>query len=167
MITSPFFTSSFSSPSISTGTVCLAVLMGMAKPMEFAPNTMAVLMPMTSPSILHSGPPLFPRLIAASVWIRFWKVRPCMANPCSPSRPRALTWPKETEPSNPRGLPMAMANSPTLTLSESPSVRGARGSFAWILITARSVSGSVPTTSASYSLPLCSRTTIFSASSTT
>ena len=30
----------------------------------------AVLMPMTSPSMLNSGPPELPRLIAASVWMK-------------------------------------------------------------------------------------------------
>ena len=44
----------------------------MAKPIPIDPpfgDRIAVFTPMTSPSILNSGPPEFPRLIAASVWI--------------------------------------------------------------------------------------------------
>ncbi|OQB88973.1 MAG: hypothetical protein BWX83_01258 [Candidatus Cloacimonetes bacterium ADurb.Bin117] len=45
---------------------------GMAKPMPILPpvsDTMKVLMPITSPLIFTSGPPLLPGLTAASVWI--------------------------------------------------------------------------------------------------
>ncbi len=45
----------------------LAILIGMAKPIPWPCATMAVLMPMTFPSILNSGPPLLPGLIEASV----------------------------------------------------------------------------------------------------
>lgn len=34
---------------------------------------MAVLIPMTSPLMLSSGPPEFPKLMAASVWMKFSK----------------------------------------------------------------------------------------------
>jgi hypothetical protein len=37
---------------------------------------MNVFTPITSPSALTSGPPEFPRLIAASVWIMSRKTRP-------------------------------------------------------------------------------------------
>ena len=50
-----------------------AVLDGMAKPMPIEPpvgEMIAVLMPMTSPSMLNSGPPELPRLIEASVWMK-------------------------------------------------------------------------------------------------
>ncbi len=47
-----------------------ALLMGMAKPMPSARASTAVLMPMSTPSISSSGPPLLPGLMAASVWIR-------------------------------------------------------------------------------------------------
>ncbi len=46
---------------------------GMAKPMPIDPpvgEMMAVLMPITSPSRLNSGPPELPRLMAASVWMK-------------------------------------------------------------------------------------------------
>ncbi len=46
---------------------------GTAKPMPIEPpvgEMMAVLMPTTSPSMLNSGPPELPLLIAASVWMK-------------------------------------------------------------------------------------------------
>ena len=46
---------------------------GMAKPMPIEPpvgEMIAVLMPITSPSMLNSGPPELPRLMAASVWMK-------------------------------------------------------------------------------------------------
>ena len=46
---------------------CLAMLEGIAKPMPWAKLMMAVLMPMTSPRKLNSGPPELPGLIEASV----------------------------------------------------------------------------------------------------
>lgn len=42
---------------------------GMAKPMPSACAAMAVLMPTTSPNSFTNGPPEFPGLIAASVWM--------------------------------------------------------------------------------------------------
>ena len=45
---------------------------GTEKPMPIEPpvgEMIAVLMPMTSPSMLNSGPPELPRLMAASVWM--------------------------------------------------------------------------------------------------
>ena len=49
-----------------------AVFDGTAKPMPIEPpdgEMIAVLMPITSPSRLNSGPPELPRLMAASVWM--------------------------------------------------------------------------------------------------
>ena len=48
---------------------CLTSSTGMAKPMPWAPARMATLTPTSSPSMLSSGPPELPGLIAASVWI--------------------------------------------------------------------------------------------------
>ena len=45
---------------------------GTAKPMPIEPpdgDRIAVLMPITSPSMLNSGPPELPLLMAASVWM--------------------------------------------------------------------------------------------------
>ena len=50
----------------------LAVSEGTAKPMPTEPpvgDRIAVLMPITSPSMLNSGPPELPLLMAASVWM--------------------------------------------------------------------------------------------------
>ena len=65
--------------SLSWTTTFLAMLEGMAKPMPMLPPlpakpevTMLEVMPMTSPLMLMSGPPLLPRLMAASVWMKSW-----------------------------------------------------------------------------------------------
>jgi len=50
----------------------MAVFDGEAKPMPMEPpdgDRIAVLMPITSPSMLNSGPPELPLLMAASVWM--------------------------------------------------------------------------------------------------
>ena len=47
------------------------MLTGIAKPMPLPGAGIAVLMPMTSPSMFTRGPPLFPRLMAASVWMKY------------------------------------------------------------------------------------------------
>ena len=49
--------------------MAIAWLIGTAKPMLAARELTAALMPTTSPRALISGPPLFPRLMAASVWM--------------------------------------------------------------------------------------------------
>ena len=70
----------------------------------------------------------------------------------------------------PNGLPMASTQSPTCMLSELPSLAAGKDLFMSILITARSVSWSVPTTLASCSTvggSSCSRTRMRSAFSTT
>ena len=59
--------------SASCVTTDLARLTGMAKPMPTEPPLwlkMAVLMPMTWPRALMSGPPLLPGLTEASVWMK-------------------------------------------------------------------------------------------------
>ena len=43
--------------------------MGTAKPMLLPSELMAELMPTTAPAALMSGPPLFPKSMAASVWM--------------------------------------------------------------------------------------------------
>jgi hypothetical protein len=48
-----------------------ASLIGIEKPIPCPAATMAVLMPMTRPSRLSSGPPELPGLIEASVWMKF------------------------------------------------------------------------------------------------
>ena len=53
----------------SCGRICLSVFTGTANPMFCAGRNMAVLMPMTSPLTLISGPPELPKLMAASVWM--------------------------------------------------------------------------------------------------
>src|SRR3712207_6173715 len=66
------------------------------------------------------------------------------------------------------GLPMAMTGSPTPTLPESPSVSGSRtSSDASTFMTATSVEGSSPTTSACSRTPLANLTEMSSASPTT
>ena len=65
----------------------------------------AVLIPITWPAALTSGPPELPELIAASVWMRSRSV-PCSV---SMSRPSAETipWVTVIPPSRASALPMA------------------------------------------------------------
>jgi len=126
-----------------------ALLMGMAKPMPSARASTAVLMPMSTPSMFSSGPPLLPGLMAASV---------CTRSVNAPSllrivRPSAETTPVVTVWLKPKGLPMAMTVSPGMMSPESPSLTA--GSFDAPLIwsTAMSKSGSAPLTAAGNSLP--------------
>ena len=79
-----------------------ARLLGMAKPMPSEPPfwpaelKIPVLMPISSPRAFTSAPPEFPRLIAASVWMkssysekpRFFRPRPLMI----PSDTLLLNW---------------------------------------------------------------------------
>ena len=44
---------------------------GKANPINWAPERVATLIPTNSPSMLISGPPEFPGLMAAVTWIRF------------------------------------------------------------------------------------------------
>ena len=67
----------------------------------------AVLMPMTWPRRSKSGPPLFPGLMAASVWMK------SSYGPAPMARLLALTMPMVTVFPRPNGLPMATTYSPT------------------------------------------------------
>jgi hypothetical protein len=49
--------------------ICLARLMGMAKPMPWPEDRIMLLMPTTLPLRSRSGPPLLPGLMEASVWM--------------------------------------------------------------------------------------------------
>ena len=62
-------------PSMRLGSTRLMIELGIAKPMPMKPSDcsgekMAVLMPMSSPSVLTSAPPELPWLMAASVWMK-------------------------------------------------------------------------------------------------
>ncbi len=105
-----------------------------------------VFIPMTWPRVFSSGPPEFPGLMAASVWIMSTPV------PCWPRvrlRPLAETTPTLRLFEKLKGLPMAMTQSPTSAASESPSSSTVRGSLGSILMMATSVRASLPRTFAS------------------
>ncbi|CAM5355100.1 hypothetical protein SBADM41S_10432 [Streptomyces badius] len=70
------------------------------------------------------------------------------------SRSSAETIPLVTVPVSPSGEPIATTCSPTLTLEESPSAAVFSPLAFRSLMSARSLSGSVPTTSAVYVLPV-------------
>jgi hypothetical protein len=63
-------------------------------------------MPITRPSPSNSGPPEFPRLIGASIWIAFETAKPPRGSE-SIDRPIAETTPTESEVCLPNGLPIA------------------------------------------------------------
>ena len=112
---------------------------------------------MTSPSILNNGPPELPWLIEASVWIKLSYL------PILISLLIAEIIPWVTVPPKPNGFPIARTQSPTLALSESAKLTAGNFSSDLIFNTATSLIGSVPTISASYSLPLVNLTIIPSA----
>ena len=68
-------------------------------------------------------------------------------------RSSALTMPLVTVASRPKGEPIATTPSPTPRLADLPIVAGVRSDTSAALITAVSVSGSVPRTSASALVP--------------
>src|SRR4028119_1211487 len=96
-------------PLINWSATALALLMGIANPNPVAKGwlMMAVLMPMTSPWMLHSGPPLLPGLMAASVWIISvnWNAAPSLVGGTGMVRPTAETTPTVTVLAWANGLP--------------------------------------------------------------
>ena len=98
-----------------------------------------------------SAPPELPGLSAASVWITFSTRRLARPSRDVIDRPSAETTPAVTVPAKPSGLPIAMTSWPTLSRPASPS--GAATVEPSTRITARSESGSRPTTRKSRSLP--------------
>ena len=130
---------------ISSDTMCrVLALIGTARPSP-KPAT-AVLTPTTRPAESASAPPELPGFSAASVWITSSMRRTCRPSRTGNDRPSALTTPAVTEPARPIGLPTAMTSWPMRRLSASPRVAGGT------LVpdtrrTARSASGSAPTTS--------------------
>jgi hypothetical protein len=112
----------------------------------------AVLIPTTSPRPSDSAPPELPGLSAASVWITSSTTRMAVPERVGSDRPRADTTPAVTELANPCGLPIATTSWPTLSRAASPSGAGA-GTASSARRTARSDSGSVPTTRTRTSRP--------------
>ena len=96
--------------------------------------------PISSPLVLTSAPPLFPLLTAASVWI-YDSLTPSLL---FKSLDFALIIPAVTVELRLNGFPTAKTHSPIWVASESP--KKTYGSFLLELIfrTAISVSGSVP-----------------------
>ena len=125
------------------------MLIGTEKPMFCAKRglAIAVLIPTTSPAVFRSGPPEFPKLMAASVWMRLSNER--LASERFAKRPLPETTPTVTVFSKPSGSPIAITQSPTRRRSESPSVTIGNGFFPSIFRRARSVAGSRPTIFAS------------------
>ena len=128
-------------------------------PMEPPDGEMiAVLMPTISPSMLNSGPPELPRLIAASVWMK------SSNGPALMFLLRAETTPTVTEPPSPNGLPIAITQSPTRSFSESPKVTALSGCSGFTRKIAMSVLVSRPMISALSFMPLLKLAKISSAS---
>src|SRR6266581_7680650 len=90
-------------PPSSDGRSWLTWSIGIAKPTPTLPSTglsIELLIPMTWPCELTSGPPEFPGLIAASVWIR-------LAPEAAAVWPIFDTIPSVNDPDSPNGEPMA------------------------------------------------------------
>jgi hypothetical protein len=110
------------------------------------------LIPTTRPSPAASAPPELPGFRAASVWITFSTIRIAEPDRVGSERPSAETTPAVTEPAKPFGLPIATTSWPTCSRSASPSSAATR-SLGSVRSTARSESGSAPTTSTVSSRP--------------
>ena len=109
-------------------------------------------MPTIRPRASASAPPELPGLRAASVWMTSSITRRLRPDQTGIERPSPLTTPAVTEPASPSGLPTAMTSWPTRRDSASPSSAGAAvGALPWT--TARSESGSAPTTSTAVLVP--------------
>ena len=123
-------------------------MIGIAKPIPSTPvlATFKVFIPITWPWLLTKAPPLLPELIAASVWIQVYVVFPSLS--CT-FLFKALTTPQVIEVPKSNGLPTAIANSPTFTLSESANSAAVRPVLS-IFKTAKSVWESLPIIWASY-----------------
>ncbi len=117
----------------------------------------AVLMPTTRARASASAPPELPGLSAASVWMTSSIRRVAAPARAGSDRPSPDTTPAVTEPVSPSGLPTATTSWPTTSLSLSPSSAGG-GVAVRALITARSDSGSRPTTSKSPDTPSANAT---------
>ncbi len=121
----------------------------------------AVLMPITSPCRLNSGPPELPLLIEASV------CRKSSYGPLSMLRLRAEMMPAVTVSPRPNGLPTAITPSPTRILSLSPNLTVLSGLSLSTFKTATSTFASLPTTVALSLRPSVKMTTMSLASPTT
>ena len=146
-------------------TIFLALFAGIANPKPILPpvcETIAVLIPITSPSKLNNGPPELPRLIDASV------CKNLTYGPLPKSLEIADIIPAVTVPPKPRGFPIAIDQSPTLILSESPQPTYVSFLFfGSIFNTAMSALGSLPSNSAVNSVSSFRITVISSAPSIT
>ena len=132
---------------INCSIIGFAESIGIANPIPSTPvdETFNVFIPITWPWLFTKAPPLFPEFIAASVWINV-KVFPSES---VTSLFSAEIIPPVTVFCIPKGLPTAIANSPTCTELELPNSAAVRPVLS-ILITAKSVWESVPTILASY-----------------
>jgi hypothetical protein len=140
--------------------ICSAIrfasLIGIANPRPMLPDcwlamaaddndAIAELTPTTRPWSSTNGPPEFPGLMAASVWIASMTSSATPgAPPASTGRFSADTMPLVTVPARPSGEPTATTGSPTARSVESPSAAGFRSLTPDTLMTAMSstVSGS-------------------------
>ena len=97
-------------------------MIGTANPTPSAlPESLLIcaLIPITRPRASKSGPPEFPWLIGASVWIASGTEKLDVNE--SIERWTAETTPVASESAFPNGLPIAATGSPTTTAEESPS----------------------------------------------
>ena len=103
-------------PVLRSSAIRMARSIGMAKDSPWKPPErvqMRLLMPITLPCALNSGPPELPGLTAASVWMNG-------TSRSSTLRDLAETMPAVTLCSKPKGEPMAATGSPTRTAAGLP-----------------------------------------------
>ena len=144
----------------------LARSTGMANPIPEAPPTIAVLIPMSCPSTLTSGPPELPGLIEASVWMKSVKTRSRFSS--------GTVRPTRGDDAGGDGIRQAERVPDRDHRLADQEVRGSAQRIVGrspldprIRRTARSLSWSAPTTSHSYSWPPLVVAMIFDAPETT
>ena len=94
----------------------------MANPKLSPSDVFAVFIPITWPFSFNNGPPLLPAFILASVWIS--PVIVAVSVVIVLFKPLIIPWVTVPFKSNPYGFPIAIAISPIVTLSLSPSSAG-------------------------------------------
>ena len=145
--------------------------MEMAKPVVVAPNCWrklpplepAVVIPITCPAALMTGPPESPGSIAASTWMVPDSVSlPPVSSAAVTVWSSAATVPVTAAglPPRPSALPIAVTGSPTVTVDGSPMTTVLSPDTPWICSRAMSALGSSPMTVAEYADPVPSICTV-------
>src|SRR5215468_2494570 len=145
----------------STGIAKPSPMLPLDSPEELGTVAPADGTPTSWPLQLTIAPPLLPGLMAASVWIADTSSAVVLSSPGTwMVRSRALTMPAVTVSDRPSGAPITTTGWPTTADADEPSWITLSWCEGWTLMTARSVSGSLPVICAGAVVPLENCTSI-------